>query len=155
MPTRLRNTVGFILCLCVSTEAAEPTPFIYPVSTYRVVDGDTIAVTLDLGFGIQYSTSVRLAGLNAPEITGRERPAGLMVATRVQRWMEQHPQIFVQYVAEDAYAGRIVGTVLTPSGESLNTWLLQTGQAIPYDGKSKSPAFTIDQITALSPPGDN
>ena len=33
----------------------------------RVVDGDTIDVTIDLGFDILYKTRVRLYGINTPE----------------------------------------------------------------------------------------
>ena len=33
----------------------------------RVVDGDTIDVTVDLGFDILYKTRVRLYGINTPE----------------------------------------------------------------------------------------
>ena len=43
----------------------------------KVYDGDTITVSLDLGFGISMRTKVRLAGINAPEVRGAQRPEGL------------------------------------------------------------------------------
>lgn len=34
----------------------------------RVIDGDTVALDIDLGFRIWFSTKARLAGINAPEL---------------------------------------------------------------------------------------
>ncbi len=54
-----------------------------PNYTYRAIvssiyDGDTIRVSLDLGFDTWiHNESIRLAGINAPEISGIERPEGI------------------------------------------------------------------------------
>ena len=40
----------------------------YSAEVIRVIDGDTLEVRLDLGFKIQHTTTLRLAGLNAPEM---------------------------------------------------------------------------------------
>ena len=37
----------------------------------RVIDGDTIDVTIDLGFDIFHQTRVRLYGINTPETRPR------------------------------------------------------------------------------------
>lgn len=42
--------------------------YTYRVISYRVVDGDTLDVTLDLGFNTFRKEKVRLARINAPEI---------------------------------------------------------------------------------------
>jgi micrococcal nuclease len=55
-----------------------------PAYTYRAVvssiyDGDTIRVSLDLGFDTWiHNQALRLSGIDAPEISGVERPQGLV-----------------------------------------------------------------------------
>jgi micrococcal nuclease len=39
----------------------------YPAEVLRIVDGDTVELRLDLGFGIQLRDKARLWGINAPE----------------------------------------------------------------------------------------
>ncbi len=39
----------------------------YNAKCTRVVDGDTIDATIDLGFGVFVAKRIRLAGINAPE----------------------------------------------------------------------------------------
>lgn len=47
----------------------------------RVIDGDTVEAEIDLGFHVTFTVTLRLAGINAPETKGTERPRGL-AATR-------------------------------------------------------------------------
>ena len=48
--------------------------YVYRVASYRVVDGDTLDVTLDLGFSTFRKEKVRLARINAPEMKTPEGP---------------------------------------------------------------------------------
>ena len=49
----------------------------YNAKCTRVVDGDTIDATIDLGFGVFVAKRIRLAGINAPESrTRREQWQG-------------------------------------------------------------------------------
>lgn len=48
--------------------------YTYRVSSYRVVDGDTLEVTLDLGFNTFRKEKVRLARINAPEMKTEAGP---------------------------------------------------------------------------------
>jgi endonuclease YncB( thermonuclease family) len=47
---------------------ADATDYRYHVTITDVHDGDTITVTVDLGFFIAHTTPVRLARINAPEL---------------------------------------------------------------------------------------
>ena len=52
----------------------------YKAKVDRVVDGDTIDVTLDLGFDLHMQARIRFVGINAPETRTRdlvEKEAGL------------------------------------------------------------------------------
>lgn len=46
--------------------------YIYDAKLLRVIDGDTIDVTIDLGFGISINTRVRLLGIDTPEIRTKD-----------------------------------------------------------------------------------
>jgi micrococcal nuclease len=48
----------------------------YKAKINRVIDGDTLNITIDLGFNIFYTTNCRLAGINAPEIKGETYEQG-------------------------------------------------------------------------------
>ena len=39
----------------------------YSAKIRRVVDGDTVDITLDLGFDILYNNRIRLYGIDTPE----------------------------------------------------------------------------------------
>lgn len=59
--------------------------YIYKAFVTRVVDGDTIDVLVDLGFGISSNTRFRMAGYDAPESwrpsSEEERIAGVKAKT--------------------------------------------------------------------------
>ena len=44
----------------------------YSATIRRWVDGDTVDVTLDLGFDILYNNRIRLFGINTPESRTRD-----------------------------------------------------------------------------------
>ena len=73
---------------------AEPL-FRFPVkdNDVRVIDGDTIKVLLDRGFGDRKLVSVRVFGTDAPESRTRqnlqERYAGKLVGLVSRRWFER------------------------------------------------------------------
>ena len=52
-------------------------PYCYKAKVLKVYDGDTITVSLDLGFGVSMISKIRLAGINTPEVRGAERQEGL------------------------------------------------------------------------------
>ncbi len=55
----------------------------YKAEVLRIIDGDTIEVRIDLGFGIKYKNTLRLLDFDAPETyrpkTAKERKAGKKV----------------------------------------------------------------------------
>ncbi len=66
----------------------------------RTIDGDTLAVELDLGMHIRYEMRVRLAGFSAPE---RNTPEGKVAAQRMR-------DVF----ASDRYTGAMLETRYWP-----------------------------------------
>ena len=113
--------------------------FHYKATVDRVVDGDTIDVTLDLGFDISYRGRVRFAGVNAPESRTRdavEKQAGLAAKRYVEDWISGHEQrVIIQTSLDDrGKFGRILGRILNDEGECLNDEMVSLGHATPYDG---------------------
>lgn len=42
----------------------------YRASVVRVIDGDTVVLCVDLGFGCRYVATIRISGINSPELPG-------------------------------------------------------------------------------------
>jgi len=113
--------------------------FHYKATVDRVVDGDTIDVTLDLGFDISYRGRVRFQGINAPESRTRdavEKQAGLAAKRYVEDWTSGlENRVIIQTSLDDrGKFGRILGRILNDEGECLNDEMVSLGHAKPYDG---------------------
>ena len=87
----------------------------YRVEVTRVVDGDTIDVDIDLGFGVTLTNQrVRLAGIDAPETRTRdlvEKAAGLKTKEFVEQLMPVgSQQVMVSNEFDDSRGkyGRII-----------------------------------------------
>jgi|TARA_Y100000310_G_scaffold259154_1_gene267740 micrococcal nuclease len=114
--------------------------FHYSAKVDRVVDGDTIDVTLDLGFDIYYKARVRFYGINTPESRTRdlvEKKAGLAAKQYVLDWAAARDNsVIIQTTIDDkGKYGRVLGTILDrEGGESLNDKLIDDGHAVAYFG---------------------
>jgi micrococcal nuclease len=67
--------------------------YFYKVKRIRVVDGDTIEATLDLGFNISLNISLRLKNVYAPELRSSnttEKELGLKVKTFLESTVQKH-----------------------------------------------------------------
>lgn len=110
----------------------------YKAKVDRVVDGDTIDVTLDLGFDLHMQARIRFVGINAPETRTRdlvEKEAGLESKRFVEDWLGNCKQVIIQTeLDERGKFGRILGNVLNEEGSSLNDEMVSLGHARPYDG---------------------
>ena len=94
------------------TQTTQSNLYFYKVKNYKVVDGDTIKATLDLGFNISLDISLRLKNVYAPESRSSnttEKELGLKVKTfldsTVQKYSdslyastEKDPSTFDRYV---------------------------------------------------------
>ena len=113
--------------------------FHYNATVDRVIDGDTIDVTLDLGFDISYRGRIRFQGINAPESRTRdavEKQAGLAAKRYGEDWTKGlENRVIIQTSLDDrGKFGRILGRILNDQGECLNDEMVSLGHATPYDG---------------------
>ena len=74
----------------------EETKYHYSAKVIDVHDGDTIKVDIDLGFGIILKNQTfRFFGINAPEIHGDTKTAGLQTTSHVQNVLADKEIIIV------------------------------------------------------------
>ena len=105
----------------------------YRAHVLRVYDGDTITVRVDLGFHTHRIERLRLARIDAWEVRGEERPAGLIA----RDWLRT--QILGKNVEvqtnKDATGkwGRYIAEVFTVDGAHLNDALVANGHAKYHD----------------------
>ena len=105
----------------------------YRARVVRVIDGDTLELTLDVGFRLTLTDHFRLAGLNCPELP---TPEGKAAAAFTADWLHAadalDPWPLVVRTERDRREkyGRLLATVLH-GGQSLNAALLAAGRAKP------------------------
>lgn len=97
-----------------------------------VVDGDTMHVTIDFGFYLYTQKAMRVANINAPELS---TPAGQAAKQYAIQWFQVHaPMGFYVHThldPQDKY-GRILAMIYAPSGECYNEDIVNAGMAVPY-----------------------
>jgi micrococcal nuclease len=108
----------------------------YKIKTIKkIVDGDTIDVDIDLGFGITLSHRVRLKGINAPETKTKdlaEKEKGTEVKAWLKKELSREGEWIIETTKEDKY-GRILGTLyLVGEPVTVNERMLNEGIAKPY-----------------------
>ena len=122
----------------------------YKATVIKVVDGDTVDVDIDLGFGIVLSDErVRIAGIDTPESRTRdkeEKKFGLAAKARVKQLLGKTCVLKTQINkdGEDMKGkfGRILGDFSVYDGAT-DTWrmlteiLVSEGHAVPYHGQNK------------------
>lgn len=103
--------------------------FTYKALVTRVVDGDTIDVSIDLGFDIWHTTRLRLNGIDTPEMNTQ---AGKDVKAWLAAAIEQRVVTITTY-KPDKY-GRYLADVFDVTGVNLNLAMIDSGMALPYTG---------------------
>jgi len=138
----------------MSTYTQEPCEFIYRVSSLeKVVDGDTIDVSIDLGFDVCTKQRVRLLGIDTPESRTRdltEKKFGLLSKKKLREWClkavaseKDDIEIELRCPEKDSRGkfGRILAEVwVSEDGEwtNVNKWMCDNAFAVPYTGQNKA-----------------
>ena len=117
----------------------------------RVVDGDTIDVTIDLGFDLYKKERVRVAGVDTPEKRTRdleEKALGIDATNWMKAKLEgaidgdDDLVIRTELVGGMGKYGRLLGWLYIGDGEtSLNEQMIVEGYAWAYDGGTKQKNF--------------
>lgn len=101
----------------------------------RIVDGDTVDLDIDLGFGITISHRVRLKGINAPEtktLDLEEKNKGIQARLWLEKELSRSGEWIIETTKEDKY-GRMLGTLyLVGDPVTVNERMLNEGIAKPF-----------------------
>jgi micrococcal nuclease len=84
--------------------------YTYKAKLNRVVDGDTVNLTIDLGFRLSYTANCRLAGINAPEMNTEEGKTALvaLMVMLTDNFLNKNPVLDIQSTGLDKYGRPIV-----------------------------------------------
>ena len=121
------------------------------ISIDKVLDGDTIDVTIDLGFDLYKKERVRVAGVDTPEKRTRdleEKELGI----HATNWLKEKLDgaisgdddlvIRTELVGGVGKYGRLLGWLYIGDAElSLNEQMITEGYAWEYDGGTKKKDF--------------
>ncbi len=117
----------------------------------KVLDGDTIDVTIDLGFDLYKKERVRVAGVDTPEKRTRdleEKALGIDATNWLKEKLEEtingdgELSVRTELVGGVGKYGRLLGWLYIDDSEiSLNEQMITEGYAWPYDGGTKQKDF--------------
>ena len=117
----------------------------YKCKLVKVVDGDTVDVDIDLGFGVWLQNQrIRMYGIDTPESRTRdleEKKFGLMAKEIVKKWVpEGSTQTLITRKDKSGKYGRILGSfkiVFEEEETTLNEWMVKYKYGVEYFGQSK------------------
>ena len=117
----------------------------YKVNILRVVDGDTVDVDIDLGFGMWLRKErVRVMGIDTPESRTSdkmEKVFGLAAKNRLISLLGAeailHTQVSKKGEDMKGKFGRVLGNFVSLNGEKCAAVLIREGHAVAYQGGSK------------------
>ena len=121
------------------------------VKINRVVDGDTIDVTIDLGFDLYKKERVRVAGVDTPEKRTRdleEKALGIDATNWMKEQLEEaingESELTIRTELQGGMGkyGRLLGWLYVGDADiSLNEAMIIAGYAWSYDGGTKKKNF--------------
>ena len=123
----------------------------YKIKVRRVVDGDTVDVDIDLGFGVWlYKQRVRLFGIDTPESRTRdleEKKFGLKAKEYLKKWITTDDDRVVSLLSHGSGKfGRILGELFVTFNDghpvfsdrvNVNETMVEDHHAVKYHGQSK------------------
>ncbi len=117
----------------------------------KVVDGDTIDVTIDLGFDLLKKERVRIAGIDTPEKRTRnldEKALGIdateWLKSKLTDTIKGDDELLIrtELIGGVGKYGRLLGWLyIGESNVSINEQMISQGYAWEYDGGTKNKNF--------------
>ena len=117
----------------------------------RVVDGDTIDVTIDLGFDLYKKERVRVAGVDTPEKRTRDKEEKVLgidatnwLKGKLEEAIKGDDELTIRTELKGGVGkyGRLLGWLyIGDDNVSLNEQMIGEGYAWPYDGGTKKKDF--------------
>lgn len=119
----------------------------YRCKIIKVIDGDTVDVDIDLGFGVWLRDErVRMAGIDTPESRTRdkeEKVYGLLSKSVVEKHLPKSSMQILKTTSDKdgqdmkGKFGRILGDFLIEDEKSLCQYMVESSYAVKYHGQAK------------------
>ena len=117
----------------------------YRCTVVKIIDGDTVDVDIDLGFGVWMKKQrIRLYGIDTPESRTRdleEKKYGLAAKDFMTKMLDDDGGITLKtYKDAEGKFGRILGELWRTTNyadKSINQYLIDKHHAVEYFGQSK------------------
>ena len=117
----------------------------YRCKVVRIVDGDTVDVDIDLGFGVWMKKQrIRMYGIDTPESRTRdleEKKYGLAAKAFLTGMLDDEAGIILKtYKDKEGKFGRILGELWRTTNyadQSINEYMIEKHHAVRYMGQSK------------------
>jgi len=118
-------------------KAIDPISCKYEAFVTDVYDGDTVTVNFKLGLGVHVDgQKIRLYGIDAPELRGEEREAGLVTRDKLRELILNKQIVIDTHGDKKGKYGRWLGTItIDKDGQQVNVneHLMQLGLAERYE----------------------
>lgn len=110
----------------------------YQATLARVIDGDTVELVVDLGFTVSVNVEFRLLGINAPELKGAAKAAGLASKAHLEGLLAQGKLSLksLKHLKADKYGRWLASITVTRADSSsfdANQQMLTDGFAVAYN----------------------
>ena len=117
----------------------------YRCKVVKIVDGDTVDVDIDLGFGVWLKKErIRMFGIDTPESSTRdldEKKYGLMAKEFITKLLDDEGGIVLKtHKDAEGKFGRILGELWRTTDladRSINQIMIEKHHAVSYYGQSK------------------
>ncbi len=117
----------------------------YQARVVEVIDGDTVKADIDLGFSITRRDSLRLLGINAPELHAADKAPGLAAKAYLQKLVEGATVTVRTHKDDTEKYGRLLAEIFLPQQKggagappSVNSMMVAGGFAVLYDGGKRT-----------------
>ena len=106
--------------------------YIYEGEVLKVIDGDTVDIEVNLGFGVKIVQRFRLYHINAPEMRGRDKELGKAAKKFLVGLIEGQSILVKTYKDKRGKYGRYLADLFTHDDICINELMVKNGHAVEY-----------------------
>ena len=135
--TRALLTLVLLLLSTVPFSARELPPGPVPATVLRVIDGDSLVVRATIWLGQEIETTVRLLGVDTPELRGKchaERELAANSRKLTSELAREGSEIRLTEIQLGKFTGRVLARVTNSRGVDVGIALIEAGLGRAYHG---------------------
>lgn len=107
-------------------------PYVYKADIIAVFDGDTCTAIVDLGMRVSVEITIRLAGINAPEMRSAQKLDGIKARDFLRSRILMKSVLIKTYKDKTEKYGRWLADIWM-DGVNINQEMITNGHAVAYD----------------------